>query len=128
MLGLPQNANSEAINRAYKRKVAEARGDDAAKARIESAHSTIMMSQLTARMKVRRASMKQVLNLYILVASDTRLHPKSGKLQGGLQVDKDVKYADRAVYFPWRPRYFANTTSIDSQVASEGFTGFMTSW
>jgi DNA polymerase delta subunit 1 len=51
VLGLSQGANSEAVNRAYKRKVSEARGNDAAKARIENAHSAIMMSQLTARMK-----------------------------------------------------------------------------
>ena len=25
-------------------------------------------------------------------------------LQGGVEVDKDIRFADKAVYFPWRPR------------------------
>lgn len=28
-------------------------------------------------------------------------------VQGKLDVGKDVKYADKAVYFPWRPRCVA---------------------
>ena len=52
VLGLSRNADSEAINRTYKRLVRENKDDDAAKARIETAHSAIMMSQLNARMKV----------------------------------------------------------------------------
>ncbi len=51
MLGLTRGANSDAVNRAYKRMITEARGNDAEKAKIENAHSTIMMSQLSARMK-----------------------------------------------------------------------------
>ncbi len=51
VLGLSRTANSDAVNRAYKRKLADARGNDAEKAKIESAHSIIMMSQLSARMK-----------------------------------------------------------------------------
>ena len=51
VLGLSRTANSDAVNRAYKKKLADARGNDAEKAKIESAHSIIMMSQLSARMK-----------------------------------------------------------------------------
>ncbi|CAL8466898.1 g6434 [Coccomyxa elongata] len=82
VFGLSRNANSDAVNRAYKRKLAENRGDEAALARIEEAHSAIMMSQLTAR------------------------------LQGGVAVEKDIKYADRAVYFPWRPRLYKASKEV----------------
>ncbi len=51
MLGLTRGANSDAVNRAYKRMITEARGNDAEKAKIENAHSSIMMFQLSARMK-----------------------------------------------------------------------------
>ena len=51
VLGISRGVNSDAVNRAYKKKITEARGNDAEKARIENAHSTIMMSQLSARMK-----------------------------------------------------------------------------
>lgn len=74
ILGLPQNADYNAIQRAYKKKLSESRGDDAAIARIEGAHSSLMMNALTSR------------------------------LQGNAQVDKNVLYADRARYFPWRPK------------------------
>jgi len=56
VLGLSPTANSEAVNRTYKRLLAENRQNDAAKARIESAHSAIMMSQLTARLQVTLAA------------------------------------------------------------------------
>lgn len=74
ILGLPQNADYNAIQRAYKKKLSESRGDDATIARIEEAHSSLMMNALTSR------------------------------LQGNAQVDKNVLYADRARYFPWRPK------------------------
>ncbi|CAL5225652.1 g8510 [Coccomyxa viridis] len=74
VLGLTRGANSDAVNRAYKRMITEARGNDAEKAKIENAHSSIMMFQLSARMK------------------------------GGVEVAKDIRFADKAVYFPWRPR------------------------
>lgn len=74
VLGLPNNADYNAIQRAYKKKLSESRGDDAAIARIEEAHSSLMMNALTSR------------------------------LQGNAQVDKNVLYADRARYFPWRPK------------------------
>ncbi|KAK9916355.1 hypothetical protein WJX75_001678 [Coccomyxa subellipsoidea] len=76
VFGLSRNADSNAVNRAYKRMLFENRGNDAATARLEEAHSAIMMKQLSAR------------------------------LQGGVTVEKDVRYADRAVYFPWRPRFY----------------------
>lgn len=52
---MSRNANSDAVNRAYKRKLAENRGDEAVLARIEEAHSAIMMTQLTARLQARYA-------------------------------------------------------------------------
>ena len=50
--------------------------------RIEAAHSSLMMSALSARM------------------------------QGGVEVDKDVLYADRAKFFPWRPRLYFSGKKI----------------
>lgn len=76
VLGIPRNADYNAIQRAYRKKVVEAVGNDAEKLRIEAAHSSIMMSALTSR------------------------------LQGNTSVDKNVLYADRARFFPWRPRLF----------------------
>lgn len=76
VLGLPKNADYDAIQRAYRKKTAEHKGDDEAIQRIEVAHSSLMMSALTARM------------------------------QGGVKVDKNVLYADRARFFPWRPRLY----------------------
>ena len=53
VLGVPRNADSISIQRAYRKKVAELKGrDDAAVQRIEAAHSAIMMSALTSRLKV----------------------------------------------------------------------------
>lgn len=71
---MPPNADYNAIQRAYKKRLSESRGDDAAIAMIEQAHSSLMMNALTSR------------------------------LQGNAQVDKNVLYADRARYFPWRPK------------------------
>ena len=76
VLGIPKNADYNAIQRAYRKKLADAIVDEALKSRIEAAHSTIMMSALTSR------------------------------LQGNTSVDKNVLYADRARFFPWRPRVF----------------------
>ncbi|EFN52222.1 hypothetical protein CHLNCDRAFT_139072 [Chlorella variabilis] len=75
VLGIPSNADYNAIQRAYKKRVSEVKGrDEAALQQIEAAHSAIMMAQLTSRLK------------------------------GNVSVEKDVLYADRAKYFPWRPR------------------------
>lgn len=76
VLGIPKNADYNTIQRAYRKKSVEAIADEAEKARIEAAHSSIMMSALTSR------------------------------LQGNTSVDKNVLYADRARFFPWRPRVF----------------------
>jgi DNA polymerase delta subunit 1 len=78
-LGLPSGADYNAVQRAYRKRVAEAKaaGDEAAAAAAEAAHSTLMMSALTSRLA-----------------------------GGGAGVDKEVRYADRARYFPWRPRFW----------------------
>lgn len=74
VLGLQPGADSQAVQRQYNKLTREHKGNEAMLSSIEAAHTSIMMSQLTNRM------------------------------QGGMKVDKEVAYADRAVYFPWRPR------------------------
>ncbi|QDZ24942.1 hypothetical protein HOP50_15g74850 [Chloropicon primus] len=74
ILGVAPGADSEAINRAYKSKIATATTDDEKKA-IETAHTSIMMSSLSARLQ-----------------------------GGGSAVAKEIRYADRAPMFRWRPR------------------------
>jgi hypothetical protein len=57
VLGLPQGADSTAVQRAYRKRMSEVKGkDDAAAQRIEAAHSTLMMQALTSRLKVRSCS------------------------------------------------------------------------
>lgn len=83
VLGLPKNADSQSIQRQYNKKRAEFKGNDAELSKIEAAHSSLMMSALTSR------------------------------LSGAAPVDKSVQYADRARYFPWRPRlWLAERTVI----------------
>ena len=54
VLGVPADADSNAIQRAYRKKVGEFKGKDEAKVQaIEAAHSAIMMRQLTSRLSVR---------------------------------------------------------------------------
>lgn len=74
VLGLSPGAGPDAVNRAYNRLKRERRGDDAFIARLEAAHGSLMMAQLTARVK------------------------------GGFKADPSVAYADRGTFFPWRPR------------------------
>lgn len=76
ILELPRSADSTAILRAYRNKLREAKGNENATARIENAHSQIMMSSLSTR------------------------------LQGKSDVGKEILYADRAKIFPWRPRVY----------------------
>lgn len=53
VLGIPRDADGNAIQRAYRKKMSEVKGkDEAAAQRIEAAHSQIMMSALTSRLKV----------------------------------------------------------------------------
>jgi hypothetical protein len=52
-LGLSPNANSEAVQRSYRRALNDAKGDKGRIEKIEAAHTRIMMSGLTQRMKVR---------------------------------------------------------------------------
>lgn len=51
VLGIERDADTNAINRAYSQKKYAARGNDALTAQIEQAHSQLMMSALSARMK-----------------------------------------------------------------------------
>jgi len=116
---LPKNADSAAILRAYRNKLREAKGNDAATERIEAAHTSLLMRGLNSRLTVCLAAdalpsivwrmarfadgvQKAVLSLHLRQLSHQRLLPFVA--QGGATVAADVKYADRAVYFPWRPR------------------------
>lgn len=59
VLGIPRNADSVSIQRAYKKRLAEVKGrDEAAQQRIEAAHSAIMMASLTSRLQARRCAAK----------------------------------------------------------------------
>lgn len=100
VLGLSPGATSEQIQRAYNIKTRENRGNEEALSKIEAAHSSIMMSLLTSRLKVRLTV--NALDHAWLGANDE--YAIAACLQGGVKVDKDVLYADKAVFFPWRPR------------------------
>ncbi|KIY94548.1 glycosyl hydrolase [Monoraphidium neglectum] len=51
VLGVPADSDQNAINRAYSLKKYAARGNDAETARLEAAHSKLMMGALSARIK-----------------------------------------------------------------------------
>ena len=51
ILGLHQGADSEAVQRQYNKLKREKRGDEEAITKIENAHSSLMMRNLTARMQ-----------------------------------------------------------------------------
>jgi hypothetical protein len=75
-LGLKPDADSNAIQKAYKKKVSDLKGNEPALAAVEAAHSRIVMSQLTSR------------------------------LSGQVSIDKNVAFADKGQLFPYRPRFF----------------------
>ena len=77
-LGLPANADSSAVSRAYNTlKRGPKRFDDQFMSQLEAAHGQIMMRQLSARM--------------------------SG---GAAAAAPDARFADRGTFFPWRPRRY----------------------
>lgn len=76
VLGIPKSSDFKAVTRAYNNLRREVKNDEAKLARVEAAYNQLFMGSLTSR------------------------------VQGGGQVSKDVKYADRPKYFPWRPRKF----------------------
>ena len=49
---LPKNADSQAILRAYRNKLRDNKGNDAAIERIEAAHTSILMRGLSSRLSV----------------------------------------------------------------------------
>lgn len=76
VLGVPPDADSDTVNRAYNRKKYEVRGNDGAMARLEAAHSAVVMAALSAR------------------------------LAGGPSaVEPSARWADQGELFPWRPRW-----------------------
>lgn len=144
VLGVPRNADSTTVQRAYKKKLSEVKGDEAATQRIEAAHTSIMMGALTSRLKVReraRAAAAAVRSCRWSKVSrpnrpcmpagrhpsptparpqkhvfkrpaHTAHHPQTARPhkclcpQGDVKVDKSILYADKARYFPWRPRLY----------------------
>lgn len=77
VLGLPRNADSESIQRVYNKKKRENRDNQELLDRIEKAHSTLMMRQFTMRVQ-----------------------------GGGKDVAKEIRFADKPQYLPWRPRRY----------------------
>ena len=55
VLGVEADADNNTINRAYRLKRFEARGNEELTAQIEAAHSQLMFSSLSARLKVGRS-------------------------------------------------------------------------
>jgi hypothetical protein len=84
VLGIPPDADNNAINRAFRVKKFEARGNDAETARLEAAHSALMMAALAQR--VRGA--------------------------GAGAVPAEVRFADREPLFPWRPKRWDATPKV----------------
>lgn len=84
VLGVPPDADNNAINRAFRVKKFEARGNDAETARLEAAHSALMMAALASR--VRGA--------------------------GAAAVPAEVRFADREPLFPWRPKRWDATPKV----------------
>ncbi|KAL0036256.1 hypothetical protein WJX79_010396 [Trebouxia sp. C0005] len=93
VLGLHQGADSEAVQRQYNKLKREKRGDEEAITKIENAHSSLMMRNLTARM------------------------------QGGVSVAKEVKYADKAQYLPCGPGLTEQTTTGTQPVVASAVVG-----
>ena len=52
VLGISVKADSAQVNRVYKKKMAEVRGNEIEMGRIEAAHTKIMMSGLSSRLSV----------------------------------------------------------------------------
>lgn len=82
MLGITPDATTNEINRAYTKRKYEFRLDDAMRAKVEQAHSAIMMSALKSRME------------------------NKGK------VSKDILYADQEPLFPWKPKRWDATPQV----------------
>lgn len=82
VLGVAPDADQNTINRAYAKKKSENKGNSTVLAQVEAAHSKIMMSALTARLK------------------------------GSSAVPKSVRYADREVLFPWKPKRWDATSNV----------------
>lgn len=99
VLGLKTGADSERVQRAYRRAVndAERAGDKSKIEKLEAAHTRIMMSGLSARLQ-----------------------------GGGGEVAQEVKYADRAVFLPWRPRKYMAEKKFIKIVA--GVQALLAAW
>ncbi|KAL4446293.1 hypothetical protein ABPG77_003100 [Micractinium sp. CCAP 211/92] len=96
VLGIPRNADSNAIQRAYRKKMSENKNNEAAMQRLEAAHSQIMMAALTSRLQAAHPLLS--------------MHPTAAPRRA--TVEKDVLYADRAKLFPWRPRLWMAARDI----------------
>ncbi|GAX86315.1 hypothetical protein CEUSTIGMA_g13727.t1 [Chlamydomonas eustigma] len=82
VLGIGPDADNNEINRAYSKKKYEYRHDTANLQKVEQAHSSLMLSALSRRVKA------------------------------GGAVPKDIKYADVEPLFPWRPKRWDATPQV----------------
>lgn len=82
ILGVPRGADTNTINKALSKKKWEAKDNDAMLQKLDAAHSQLMLSALTARVK------------------------------GGAKVSKDILYADREPLFPWKPKRWDATPKV----------------
>ena len=120
MLGVEPDADNNAINRAYRVKRYEARGNEPLLAEIEAAHSKLMFSSLSARLKVGAAPLNIALHClprmlgadgapagrhvqqHLSAAAPPNRAPS--RPQGQTKVSRDVLYADKEQLFPWKPK------------------------
>ena len=63
-----------------------------------------MMRQLTARMQ-ERLCLQMLHSFTEGVAAALHAWLQDDCMQGGFEVSKEIKYADKAVYLPYRPMY-----------------------
>lgn len=75
VLGVPRSADSTTVQRAYKKKLSEVKGDEAATQRIEAAHTSIMMGALTSRLKVRERARAAAISAEVPVVNSQPPRP-----------------------------------------------------
>lgn len=82
VLGIPSGSDTNTINKAYAKKKAEFRSNPTKLDELEVAHSKLMLSAFSARLK------------------------------SGRTVPKAIRYADREVLFPWKPKRWDATPRV----------------
>lgn len=89
VLGLPQGADSNAVQRAYRRKLSEVKGDEAAKQRIEVGGCRPPPPAPPARPPPDTSPLKRVQAAHSALV----MSALTSRLKGGVSVEKDVLYA-----------------------------------